>query len=70
MIRSYFNEYYVKYKPKRPQLNICKLKFRQRISRWKLTEAAPMQSVFHPKIAFESRDLNNAHMHDWNALDL
>ena len=48
MIRNYFNEYYVKYKAKRSQLNIYKSKFRQRISRWKLTEAAPMQSVFQP----------------------
>ena len=29
-----------------------------------------MQSVFHPKIAFESQDLNNAYMYDWNALYL
>ena len=29
-----------------------------------------MQSIFHAKIAFESRDLNNAYMYDWNALYL
>ena len=60
MVRNNGNKYYVKNKMKRPQLNIYKSKFRQRISRWKQTKTAPL--IYHIYIQILGNNVDEYHV--------